>query len=176
MSQDYWDHIEPFWESVSIYDGPEEFLLRFTEMPEHAAHLFALHWCASEVCNGGFHQFFFNSTGVLAPEAVAGFRAIGMPQTAAVVAAAMASFGEPYPRDREERQDALDALDREDADDDDWDSPFGDIDNRFYDFLGSENGGMERAAESFAARFPIPDGPLRGTGLLNRLLAALNSR
>ena len=194
MSQGYWDHIEPFWQFVSIYDGPEEFLLHFTETPEHAAHLFALHWCASEVCNGGFHQFFFNSTGVLAPEAVAGFRAIGMPRTAAVVVAAMASFGEPYPRDCEERQDALDALDTggggdedededededkdEDKDEDeDWVSPFKDLDNRFYDLLGRENGGMERAAERYAARFPIPEGPLQGIGLLNRLMAALNTR
>ena len=175
MSQGYWDHIEPFWQFVSIYDGPEEFLLHFTETPEHAAHLFALHWCASEVCNGGFQQFFFNSTGVLAPEAAAGFRAVGMPRTAAVVVAAMASFGEPYPRDREERQDALDALATSGAGDEDWDSPFKDLDNRFYDLLGRENGGMERAAESYAARFPIPEGPLQGIGLLNRLLAALNT-
>jgi hypothetical protein len=175
MAEGYWEHVEPFWETVSIYDGPEAFLERFTEVPEHAAHLFALHWCASEICNGGFHQFFFNSTGVLAPEAVAGFKAIGMPQTAAVVAVAMASFGDPYPRDREERQDALDALDPENAGADGWDSPFSDLDNRFYDLLGRENGGMEKAAERYAARFPVPDGPLRGIGLLNRLLAALHT-
>lgn len=173
MSHDYWNHIEPFWDSVSIYDGPEEFLLGFTETPEHAAHLLALHWCASEVCNGGFHQFFFNSTGVLAPEAVAGFKAIGMPRTAAVVAAAMASFGEPYPRDREERQDALDALTTQSSANGQLHSPFQDLDSRFYDLLGCENGGMERAAEDYAARFPVPDGPLHGERLLNRLLAAL---
>jgi hypothetical protein len=176
MSEGYWNHIELFWESVSIYDGPDEFLLHFTEMPEHAAHLFALHWCASEVCNGGFYQFFFNSTGVLAPEAVAGFSAIGMPRTAAVVTAAIASFGEPYPRDREERQDALDALDPNGTDDGDWDSAFTDLDNRFYDLVGGENGGMERAAERYAARFPVPDGVLRGKDLLNRLLGRLRTQ
>ena len=174
MAEGYWEHVEPFWETVSIYDGPEEFLLHFTEVPEHAAHLFALHWCASEICNGGFRQFFFNSTGVLAPEAVAGFRAIGMERTAVVVAAAMASFGEPYPRDREERQDALDALEPGDAGDG-GDGPFSDLDSQFYDLLGSENGGMEKAAERYAARFPVPDGPLHGIGLLNRLLAALHT-
>lgn len=176
MNRGYSDHIEPFWESVSVYDGPEEFLLHFTEMPEHAAHLFALHWCASEVCNGGFRQFFFNSTGVLAPEAAAGFSAIGMPRTAAAVAAAIASFGEPYPRDREERQDALDALDPDSNDDGDRDSAFADLDSRFYDLLGRENGGMERAAENYAARFPVPDGLLHGTDLLNRLLGRLRAQ
>ncbi len=123
MGHDYWNHIEPFWDSINIYDGVEEFLQGFMETPEHAAHLFALHWCASEVCNGGFHQFFFNSTGVLAPEAVAGLKAIGMPQTANVVAEAMASFGEPFPRDREERQDALDALTLQCGTEGQWQSP-----------------------------------------------------
>ncbi len=173
MGHDYWNHIEPFWDSINIYDGVEEFLQGFMETPEHAAHLFALHWCASEVCNGGFHQFFFNSTGVLAPEAVAGLKAIGMPQTANVVAEAMASFGEPFPRDREERQDALDALTLQCGTEGQWQSPFHDIDARFYDLLGRENGGMETAAEAYAARFPVPDGPLDGAPLLNRLLAAL---
>lgn len=176
MRHRYWDHIEPFWETVSIYDGPEEFLLGFTEMPEHAAHLLAVHWCASEVCNGGFHQFFFNSTGVLAPEAATGFRAIGMPRTADVVVAAMESFGAPYPRDREERQDALTALaalDPETSSDTDWDNPFTDLDSRFYDLLGCENGGMEKVAEGYAGRFPVPEGPLTGALLLNRLLAVL---
>ena len=175
MAEGYWEHVEPFWETVSIYDGPEEFLLHFTETPEHAAHLFALHWCASEICNGGFRQFFFNSTGVLAPEAVAAFRVIGMKRTAAVVVAAMASFGDPYPRDREERQDALDALDPKGVGDDDCDNPFSDLDNLFYDLLGRENGGMDEAAARYAAQFPVPDGPLHGIGLLNRLLAALNT-
>jgi len=176
VSHRYWDHIEPFWESVSIYDGPEEFLLGFTETPEHAAHLLAVHWCASEVCNGGFHQFFFNSTGVLAPEAAIGFRAIGMPRTAAVVTAAMESFGAPYPRDREERQDALAALvaiDPETTHDSDWDNPFGDLDRQFYELIELENGGKEKAAEDYAARFPVPEGPLTGAMLLDRLLAAL---
>lgn len=173
MGEGYWDHVEPFWDTVSIYDGPEEFLQRFTEVPEHAAHLFAVYWCTSEVCNGGLHQFFFNSTGVLAPEAVAGFRAIGMPQTAALVAEAMASLGSPYPRDREERQDALDALDPEDVDDDEWVSPFDEMDDRFYDLLGAENGGLQAAADRYAAQFPVPTGPLRGTGLLKRLMGSL---
>lgn len=174
MSLGYWEHIEPFWESVSIHDGPEKFLLNLTETPEHAAHLLALHWCASEVCNGGFHQFFFNSTGVLAPEAVTGFTAIGMPQTAAVVAAAMARLGQPYPRDRNERQEALDAADSGNPADGDWRSPFHDLDWQFYELLGREYGGMEKAAARYASQFPVPEGPLHGTGLLNRLLATLH--
>jgi hypothetical protein len=176
MSQEYWDHIEPFWDSVNLHDGPEEFLLHFTEMPEHAAHLFALHWCATEVCGGGFHQLFFGSAGVLAPEAVAGFGAIGMPQTAAVVAAAIASFGEPYPRDRDERQDALRALDPEGACGAAPDSAFAELDRDFRVLLGREKGGMKSAAALYAARFPVPEGMLHGKELLNRLLGRLRTQ
>lgn len=178
MAEDYWKHVAPFWNSVSIHNGPKTFLRHFTEMPEHAAHLYVLHWCASEICNGGFDQFFFNSTGVLAPEAVAAFRAIGMPKTASVIDDAIASLGAPYPREREERQDALSVLEalspNDSVDDDDWQSPFDTLDDRFYDLLSNENGGMEDAARIYAAQFPVPSGPLRGTALLNRLLGSLH--
>ena len=167
MAEGYWDHIEPFWDAVSIYNGPEIFLRQFAEVPEHAGHLFAAHWCVSEVCNGGFHQFFANSTGVLAPEAVEGFKAVGLPETAAVVAQAMARLPAPYPRDRDIRQDALDALDPEEEEDD-WESPFDDLDTKFFNLYDTENGGME-AADRYAAQFPVPEGPPR-TGLLGRFL------
>lgn len=165
MAEGYWDHIEPFWEAVSIYDGPETFLRQFADMPEHAGHLFAVHWCISEVCNGGFHQFFYNSTGVLAPEALAGFKTVGMPETAAIVAEAIARLPNPYPRDRDIRQDALDALDSGEEGEEDWESPFDDLDAKFYGLYDTENGGVA-AADRYAAQFPIP----RRKGLLDRLL------
>lgn len=166
MAEGYWNHINPIWNAVSIYDGHETFLRQFSEVPEHAGHLFAVHWCISEVCNGGFHQFFYNSTGVLSPEALAGFKIVGMPETAAVVAEAMAKLPDPYPRDRFLRQQALDELDPEDLDEeDDWESPFDDLDDRFYDLYEKENGGWD-AIDRYAAQFPIP----RRKGLLGRIL------
>lgn len=169
MAEGYWRHVKPVWNAVSIYDGPDKFLRQFSRIPEHAGHLFAVHWCISEVCNGGFHQFFSNSTGVLAPEAVAGFRAVGMPETAAIVEQAMARLPTPYIRDREDRQDALDALDPEDLDEEgDWESPFDDLDDQFYDLYHAENGGWE-AIDRFAEQFPIP----RHAGLFGRLLGLL---
>jgi hypothetical protein len=175
MAEGYWEHVEPFWKVVSIYDGPKVFLRRFTEIPEHSGHLLAAHWCSSEVYNGGFHQFFCNDTGVLAPEARFGFEAIGMPQTAAVVAEAMSRLGEPYPRDRERRQDMFCAIDPDGDDNDDWQSPFDDLDGRFYKLTENENGGMEDAVNTYAAQFAVPKGPLRGSGLLDRLLALLRN-
>lgn len=96
----YWALIEKVFDDVSIYDGPREFQRQFLPLPQKVRHLLAAHWCQSEVCNGGFDQFFLNSTGVLAPEAAEGFRAMGLERAAVLLERAMAKFGERYPRNR----------------------------------------------------------------------------
>lgn len=140
----YWKLVEPIWDSVSIYEGGDTFLRQYGAAPEASRVLYAAHWTQSEVLNGGFGQYFSNSTGVLAPEAVDAFTALGMPRTAAAVAQAMSFFGAPYPRDRERREAALDAAD-EDVD------PFEDADGVFFDSIEEENGGFEMAADAYAA-------------------------
>jgi hypothetical protein len=64
-------------EAINIYDGPEIFLQTFSQVPRAVGLLYTTAFCQVEVCNGGLHQFFGNSTGILAPEAVEGFVAIG---------------------------------------------------------------------------------------------------
>ena len=51
--------------------------------------MFAAHFCRSEVCSDELEPFFWNPTGVLAPEAVEGFREIRLPRLAALVESAM---------------------------------------------------------------------------------------
>jgi hypothetical protein len=145
----YWDLVDPIWETVSIYDGPDVFLQQYAASPEPSRVLFAAHWCQSEICNGGFDQFFSNSTGVLAPEGAQAFRKIGMPHIASLIEQAMAILGPIYPRDREEREDAIEAA---------WDAcaesengPFGELDELFFKFIETENGGFGEAADAFAA-------------------------
>jgi hypothetical protein len=145
----YWNLVEPIWETVSIYDGPDIFLQQYNASPEASRTLFAAHWTQSEVLNGGLGQFFSNSTGVLAPEAVVAFRALGMPRAAAVLERAMAFFDFPYPRDRAQREDALEAA-FDASDDDDFD-PFQDVDGPFSELLETENGGFDAAADKYAA-------------------------
>lgn len=144
----YWTLVDPICETVSIYDGPEVFLQQYAAAAEASRVLLAAHWCQSEIRNGGFDQFFFNSTGVLAPEAVEAFRKIGMPQVAALIEQAMSLFGPGYPRDRAARCDALDAMC--DASDKDG-GPFDNLDDSFFALIGSENGGFEAAADAYAA-------------------------
>ncbi len=70
-------------------------------------HLYAVRWCDAEVCNGGFHQFYTNATGVLGPEAAEGFEAVGLPACAEIVRGTLAFFGAPFPRERAQRMTQL---------------------------------------------------------------------
>jgi len=143
----YWLLLDPVWERISIYDGPEKFLAQFNSHPLAQRTLFAAHWCQSEVLNGGFHQFFSNSTGVLAPESIAAFEALGMPRTAGIVRSAVEWFGPNYPRDRDERNEQLDSVEVDDPDE--W-NPFEDLDQQFFDTVESEDGGFRNASDKYA--------------------------
>src|SRR5262245_21952821 len=92
-----WEIVKPYWGVVDIYGSPEDFLETFRLVPRNAALLLAVRWCDSEVCNGGLHQFFYNPTGVLAPESVEGFQAIGAARCGEIVAQAVGMFGRHYP-------------------------------------------------------------------------------
>lgn len=144
----YWSLVEPVWRSIRIYDGPEAFLRQFRAVRPEVGHLFAAHWCQSEVRNGGLHQFFSNSTGVLAPEALEGFRAVGVEEWAEILAEAMRFFGKPYPRELADRQEIL--ARRHGRRRQEW-GPFYQLDERFYAWLHAEPDRWERAADGYAA-------------------------
>jgi hypothetical protein len=102
----YWEIVEPLFDIVNI-DSTESFFASIKGIDPLVVDLFAAHFCLSEIHNGGFLQFFWNSTGILAPEAIEGFCDSGMPSLAAVVTEASSLFGSNYPRDRDQRWDAL---------------------------------------------------------------------
>jgi hypothetical protein len=142
----YWQAIEPIWDDITIYDGPTPFLEQFQSVKPYLRNLFATHWCQSEVCNGGLHQFFWNSTGVLAPEAVEGFLALGLPDCAAILKEAMAVFGPTYPRERSERTEALDQLSTEATAEEEL---FRELDDRFFDAIGPASERFCHAADEY---------------------------
>ena len=82
-----------------------------------------------EVNNGGFAQYFFNSSGNLGNELCAAFEKIGATKNAEICAKATAVFGDNYPTDRSKRQDIMMA---------DENVHFGDIwsecDNEFFGY------------------------------------------
>ena len=140
---DYWDVVEPFWEAINIYDGPELFLRTVNAVPPLSRLMFAAHFCQSEIPNGGFNQFFWNSAGVLAPETVEGFREIGQLEVATLIEAAMDLLGTPYPRDREERQARLSQASEGALDS---------LDEKFFAFIETEAGGFDEAADRYVER------------------------
>jgi len=121
----------------------------------------------AEVHNGGFLQLFWNSTGILVPEAEDGFRVIGMPAMATLVQMAASPLGSPYPRDRDDRWDALLAasgrkpreIEQIFKKQDNLYLAFVDatstlgldaLDKRFWETAETENGGFQDAATQYA--------------------------
>ena len=140
---DYWTQVEPYWDRVSIYDGPAQFLAQFALVPESIGHLYASHFAQSEICNGGMHQLFWNDTGVLVPEAIVGFRALKLDVLADVLGQAASAFGPLYPREYRKRREMLDT----------WPSNvFESMDDIFFAHMDSmaEPNAYERAAETYA--------------------------
>ncbi len=121
---------------------PMFFLETFNKIPLKAGLLYAAYFCQVEVCNGGFNQFFSNSTGVLAPEAVRGLRAIQQNQIADLVEKAMSSFGNEYPRDRVRRRALLAGF---------HSGTFDNQEEHLFELIDSEKGGFTEAANAYAS-------------------------
>jgi hypothetical protein len=116
---------------IDIYGDPDTYLEQINSFPAKVRHLIALHFCIGEILNGGFLQLFCNSTGIVAPEALIAFDAIGQPKAKALLEVAMAKLGPNYPRNRETRIEIFKdtyLLDGKDP------SPFGELDSEFYGF------------------------------------------
>jgi hypothetical protein len=74
-------------------------------LPPQERHLVALSMFNMEFENGGVHQFFYNSTGDIAPEVHAAMLALGLTEQAELFGRGLAMFGASYPRDNETRRE-----------------------------------------------------------------------
>lgn len=149
----YWSLVETVWLRLNrTWDDVDEFFQQFAAVRPEIGNLYAAHWCQSEVCNGGFHQFFSNTTGLLAPEALAGFRAIALYRWAEILDEAMRFFGNPYPRHWADRDELLNT--RKGRRREEWD-PFDKLDDEFYKWLHAEPDRWERAADQYAIGMSI---------------------
>jgi hypothetical protein len=100
------------WDGVNIYEGEGELRRGLGLASVGQVAVYAVLFSDSEICNGGFHQYFYNSTGILAQEALAGFRLVGSPERAELLRHAMSRFaGGVAPRDLQSRRNELDAID-----------------------------------------------------------------
>lgn len=146
----YWDLLESHLDAVDLYGTPEAFLTQFNRLPLGVGQLLAAHYAQSEINNGGLHQLFANSTGVLAPESAAAFQAMGLVEWAGVLREAMAFFGETYPREREARRQRLPAS-QPGQKRRDWD-PFYALDERFYAVFRTHDTGWDEVADAYATQ------------------------
>ncbi|KQZ03219.1 hypothetical protein ASD21_20670 [Caulobacter sp. Root1455] len=146
--------IEPYQDKLNIYGGAEAFESDLAVMPEKVRVLLLADLTMGEVCNGGFWQYFSNSSGIVAPEAVAAFDTLGLPNMANMVRATMGFFGADYPREREQRQAALKAHDEAHRTKEnaglEYLSPFEAADEAFYMLMAAEGGGFDVAADRYA--------------------------
>ena len=115
---DYFIVIEPVFWSVSIYDGPDRYEEDLSNFSVEQRLVLAYHWYLSEVNNGGHDQFYYNSTGIVWPDALKAFREIGHPEVVAIISASVSRLGGTPSLDRGERQEQLEQMD---ADFDDLD-------------------------------------------------------
>ncbi len=82
-----------------------------------------------EVNNGGFSQYFYNSSGNFAGELVGAFTEIGAVRTAEICRQAISAFDREIPADRDARQDMLDEYESEELDD-----RLNECDSAFYEY------------------------------------------
>ena len=131
-----WRVIGPAYDAVSIHDGPAALAADLARLTPGQRALLALHWCVSEVSNGGFDQFFTNPSGLLVDEALAGFDRIGAREAAAVLREALELFAtRPEPGDPAEP--AFDD-DEDEVAFDAYRARHEPLEDRFYDLVDEE--------------------------------------
>lgn len=115
--------IEPLWWSVDIYNGEEKYTSDLSNFTKEQRYIYAINWYLAEVNNGGHEQFYFNSTGIVAEDALEGFKELGLIENYNILKESFVLMGGVPSKDREERQNQLEKLEPN----------FEELDNRFYD-------------------------------------------
>ncbi len=114
--------IEPVYWTVTIYHGEAEYEKSLAGFSREQRLVLAVIWYLMEVANGGHDQFYYNSTGIVWKDALAGFREMGVDEAAAIIEESAKRMGGDPSLDRETRWKQLDALDPE----------FDDLDEKLY--------------------------------------------
>ncbi len=108
MSEEgYESHIDVAYDDYSRCADRKAWLSLLEKHPVWVCDLVIADSMLSEVINGGFMQFFVNSSGDAAPEAAKAFQRIGVPRAGDAVTAAMQVFGADYPPEKTARKAIL---------------------------------------------------------------------
>jgi len=146
----FWAVVEPMWEDLDFYREQETAADFFAKASLAQGAMIAMWWCRSEVCNGGFDQFFFNSTGMIWSEALKGFRMVGADSHAQRLEEALILFpGGEASRVRGERVEALESVPEEQRQE-----FFNPIDEAFFALERSENGNLDALCAKYIRSNP----------------------
>jgi uncharacterized protein DUF4375 len=114
---------------IDIWDKPDaEVAAQLAALTKEQRTLFAMEIFNTEFENGGVHQFFFNSSGAVAPEVYDAFLELGLDRQAAIFKRALELFQKGYPRDMGRRR----AKYFDHGDWNDWDKQLSDLTDDFY--------------------------------------------
>lgn len=102
-TDDMWTINEPMYWTINIYGSYDDYLESAKPFTVEQRYLNAISWYFAEVNNGGHHQFFYNSTGIVWEDALAGLRLFKMDTLADNLQSVIDYFGGSVPFDREER-------------------------------------------------------------------------
>jgi len=102
-TDDMWTINEPAYWTINIYGSYDDYLESAKGFTLEQRYLNAISWYFAEVNNGGHHQFFYNSTGIVWKDALAGLRLFKMDPLADNLQSVIDYFGGSIPFDREER-------------------------------------------------------------------------
>ncbi len=120
---DPYEIIDPVWWTANIYAGELEYLKSLALFSREQRLIFAVIWYAAEVNNGGHHQFYFNSTGIVWKDAITGFEDLGISEGSEIIAESASRLGGQPSLDHATRRQQLDH----------YQPDFSDLDTQFYD-------------------------------------------
>ena len=123
-TDDMWTINEPAYWTINIYGSYDDYIETSKEFTLEQRYLNAICWYFAEVNNGGHHQFFYNSTGIVWEDALVGLRLFKMDELADNLQSVINYFGGSIPFDRAERWTILQ----------DWEN-----NPEFFDFLDGKD-------------------------------------
>ena len=102
-TDDMWTINEPAYWTINIYGSYDDYIETSKEFTLEQRYLNAICWYFAEVNNGGHHQFFYNSTGIVWEDTLVGLRLFNMKELADNLQSVIDYFGGSVPFDRAER-------------------------------------------------------------------------
>jgi hypothetical protein len=129
LEQAIMDNIDTYFENGEHYT-----LNKISKLTKGQQAVFSTWWLEAEVNNGGFNQFYFNSSGQYAEMAEIGFKTIGAEKFSELTLRANNIFTE-----NKERLEEFDDGTMESFSESYKDNPLNDLDTEFYKLYDSEN-------------------------------------